>query len=380
MNEKNLYTLLDDIAHQDMPKDMDVLPALKQQFAARQRRTLSLPIMHLTRTAAIVVLVLVTSILVYAVARLGTDTDPGLRGTYIESLITPLNLSQTVGDITVTVDWAYADANRIAVAYRFEGEGAAVLRPTMMALNAMQLYTADGEELQPVRWNDIDTSTLGLIDANVYFDATVLSNDSDTIDLRFVVLSDVEFTFTLPFIRGIVIDTPQEVESNGLTVRFDRALITPSMTRIIYCYESPNFLLWIPGTVTLAYDDVLVANELGATYTWAMPVPTNGLLCQTHYFLATYETLPHTLTFTIESMHRQIYHTQDSMEHAAGIVAEYYFGLNIRHNRDSTHVVVPADPLLMEQAWQNAIDAADTNSTQFIDHYEGLWSFTIPLP
>src|SRR4051812_46636298 len=111
MDEKAFSQILDTLAARHMPPDIDLFPDVQARLKKKRSFIPLLQQRPARLVASLVVCLLVVVTTVYAAQLL--VRDPGLR----ENMVTPLNLSQTKGDVTVTIDWAYADANRIKLAY-----------------------------------------------------------------------------------------------------------------------------------------------------------------------------------------------------------------------------------------------------------------------
>ena len=149
--------------------------------------------------------------------------------------------AQTVGQLTATLDWVYADTQRVAMQMRFEG-----WQPTYRLWDAV-VTTADGQELylntaQPA---NEDASTYLLL----FYASDKLSGDSAQLTLNLPVqdandwqttLAAFQFQMTVPVYPGIQLTDVPAVTANGLTLRLERAEITPSYTSAILCYDKPT--------------------------------------------------------------------------------------------------------------------------------------------
>ena len=149
--------------------------------------------------------------------------------------------AQTVGQLTATLDWVYADTQRVAMQMRFEG-----WQPTYRLWDAV-VTTADGQELylntaQPA---NEDASTYLLL----FYASDKLSGDSAQLTLNLPVqdandwqttLAAFQFQMTVPVYPGIQLTDVPAVTANGLTLRLERAEITPSYTSTILCYDKPT--------------------------------------------------------------------------------------------------------------------------------------------
>ncbi len=176
--------------------------------------------------------------------------DPDLVSVAQAGLVRALSLSDTHDSITLTLERAYADANRIVIGYRLGlpetlgeyGGISAGMQVTPLTDSAGRSYAG--------------TSGGGFADASGVLSAHVLSFDASplppgvpeaTFDLTFPEVTGIpkstsktevlargpwHFHFTVPVQPGRVIDQPQQVTAAGSTVRLERVVMTPSLTRV----------------------------------------------------------------------------------------------------------------------------------------------------
>jgi len=148
--------------------------------------------------AVAVALSLTISAATYAFYQLRQDDDPGLTEIQDKNLVTEIGQSVTIDDVTVTLDWAYADAHRIALSYRLEhavSTGDTTLR-NVQPIDEFPLgrLTDDqGVEFPPMFGSGSGSSLADsegaminvLYDANANFDARAVSGTPDSLNLRF---------------------------------------------------------------------------------------------------------------------------------------------------------------------------------------------------
>lgn len=113
MDKRRIQQHLEDYAKQEIPDDMNLWDNIKTELTlpgrARRSRSFSLVLALLLTFGA--------AVGVYAVFRQQIIGDPGVEGARDANLVTDLEESQTIDGVTLTLNWAYADANRIAIGY-----------------------------------------------------------------------------------------------------------------------------------------------------------------------------------------------------------------------------------------------------------------------
>ncbi len=122
MMKQELRQILHEIAMEAVPSNRDVWPVLRERLTAQPHRRQGLRLLPATRFGWLgfaLVILFIFSITAYAAGpwlnRL-FERDERLRHIDL-SLSQPLNLSQTIEPLTVTVEWVYADSNWVLVGY-----------------------------------------------------------------------------------------------------------------------------------------------------------------------------------------------------------------------------------------------------------------------
>ncbi|MFO7917866.1 MAG: DUF4179 domain-containing protein [Anaerolineae bacterium] len=225
----------------------------------------------------------VTYAVVPAVSRL-FQLEDGLQHVEQADLVQELDLSQTMHGVTVTLERAYADANRIVVDYT-------VKHPDDQRYEAsrLTLTDADGNVFpRTVGWGASGRSDLFGIElpegeGNYVnsFDAASVKGAPAELDLRlamelreFVLPTDTPgtsvgsssapaepaepmvvelepmpqgdvvgtfaFDFSVPFIPGRVVEVDQTVETAGVAMRLERVVVTPSEARAYLRFDPPT--------------------------------------------------------------------------------------------------------------------------------------------
>jgi hypothetical protein len=159
-------------------------------------------------------------------------------------LSTPLNMSQTIDGITITLERAYADSNIILIGWSVEGaEG-------LNAAFGGTIITSDGLKIRPsVGMFAVPDKALGFSGhATIWqFDGSTIVGAPSELSLKLDIspiifrLPDEEaranaehyiFIFTLPFYAGKVIDVNQTIEAAGIPITLEKVVVSPSATRV----------------------------------------------------------------------------------------------------------------------------------------------------
>jgi hypothetical protein len=123
MKKHELNKIIQEIADQSIPLNHDVWPGLRDKLASQKShrtRIWFFPSSRLGRLAFALSIILLISITVYA-------SEPGIFGMLGRdsrfknvdlSVRHPLNLSKTIDDVTITLDWVYADKDWVLIGYK----------------------------------------------------------------------------------------------------------------------------------------------------------------------------------------------------------------------------------------------------------------------
>jgi hypothetical protein len=281
MDERDIRQALHSVAEQEIPEDMDLWPTIQKQLEKPATRRVR-PALRLGKAAVVVAVAALVSAVGYAYYQSRMD-DPGLQAVDNASLITYLNLSQTIDGMTVTVDYAYADANRISVSYSASGS---VPIASSYVFGDVKFMDDQGHEFRDLLsggggggggGGPEATEMQVTFNANGSYDATVIQDAPDKLNLRLeITLAQMNdswllpngttvpntnglpdpnaqsvsvptgkqvgpyiFNFTIPFNKGRTLSEPVTAESNGTALTLRRFVVTPSMTRAELCFDLP---------------------------------------------------------------------------------------------------------------------------------------------
>lgn len=325
MNDDLLKQTLEEMA-QEVPDDMNLFPKIETQLKRQVRRGWFSTRMRPGWVALLLAVLLTLSAAAYAIGLLVESSDPGLAGARQANLIQPLNLDQKVDDhITVTLNYAYADANRIAIGYTIHGEThpdeTVTYSDVVLRDDAGHQFTGlfgggggggGGGSSEPPAWVPFATS------GEMSYDASVITGTPQTVNLTLAVTvqklgqrpasestpapdetvtpstgmsgggggggggkgtpleayviqtyDPVVFTFSVPFNPGITLSTPQTVTANGITMTLKNAVVTPSLARLELCFDAPAPPLntdWTPAVTLQIGKDTVVENRLASSF------------------------------------------------------------------------------------------------------------------
>jgi hypothetical protein len=291
MKETRVARILHEIARQEVPDDVDLWPAIQTRVQPRRRPSLWMRSRPATRLGWIflaLILTLALATVAYAVAPVVGQLfqqEAGLQHVERTALVQELVLSQTVDGVTVTLERAYADANRVVIGFTVSGPEGQRYDPYRVTLTSAEgtvfpLTTGMGATGQSdVLGVDLPAGEGAYV---MSFDAAV-EGEPPALDLRLAVrverttlppdatspfltsarppaeppdsavveleplptpdegaiVGPFTFDFSVPFNPGHSVEVQQTAEAAGVTVRLERVVVTPSETRAILCFEPP---------------------------------------------------------------------------------------------------------------------------------------------
>jgi hypothetical protein len=290
MKERQFSGTLNQIVEQEVPASLDLWPAIRAQVRSRHRTAWWArlkPATGLGWALTALIISLAFGAVVYAAAPAVMQLfrqAPILPEVAQGDLIHELDVSETVGNVTVRLERAYADANRVVIGFTVQGpEG------RQFELNQLALTDAAGTVLPWVHGygaaGESEILDLSLppgeeTHANV-FDASSVSGEPETLNLRLTMeleelplapeapdstsatvgslndppastvvelqpmpsgltVGNFEFEFSVPFIQGRAIEVGQTVEASGVAVTLEKVVATPSEMRATLCFEPPD--------------------------------------------------------------------------------------------------------------------------------------------
>lgn len=187
-HDTHLKRLLEAVVQEEVTDDMDLWSDIQRKLE-RQRPPRLLMLRRMANIAAVLVLMLTVSAVGYAVYQSQYGGDAGLDAVNEAGLFTPIDQMQTMNNVTVTVHEAYADANRIVLAYEGVYDQADTPVPAGGFDVQWTLYdTRSGQTIPPFfgggGGGGGDGDTLVRFGGMQNFDASVIEGTPETLDLR----------------------------------------------------------------------------------------------------------------------------------------------------------------------------------------------------
>jgi hypothetical protein len=248
------------------------------QAALRQRSSLTAvrdvtprrPI-RLARIAAIVVAVLLvagTALAIGAWLRQLIQGDPGLASVFDRGDGIPLSLSQSADGYTVDMQWAYADGNRLTLAFTIAGPAGETFTNLDPAFHISTVTVRSGGEAVPVAFTTARSTAVeeGIAGSVAVYDLAGFTPGGDTLDVHAELYVEsvtpaartaipspeayddwwtgpygpFVFDFSLPLsAEQRVLTSALDATDSGITIALDRVVITPSQVRVTLCYADP---------------------------------------------------------------------------------------------------------------------------------------------
>jgi len=304
MKEQQVAQILEGIAEDEVPATLDLWPAIQAQVQPRRRPrkwTRLRPTTRLGWAFLVLAFLLVfggTSWAVSSVVGQLFPVEVGLDHVEQADLVQELNLSQTVDGVTVTLEQAYADANRIVIGCTKDPDG-----QRRYSARHLTLTDAAGTVFPwthgygVIGGADIFKVSLPPGEkADVFvFDAAAVTGAPKELDLRLVmeleeivlppdapeppptpgsppaeppdsivvevlqplpvgaIVGPFTFDFSVPFIPGRTVEVHQTVKAAGVAITLEEVVVTPSETRATLCFDPPDggnkkWLVITPGS------------------------------------------------------------------------------------------------------------------------------------
>ena len=309
MSDETLRNALWQTAVDDIPEDGDLWPRIKAKVSVK-RTSMGHAKARLSLTVMIVLVALiVVATVAYACYRI--MIDPGLQSVENKGLVVNYNQtseptvfaavptqlmqasgpSKTHNGITVTLNWAYADENRLALQMTVEGfkppEGAQISDficklyvsnqqgVSIGSIDPVDVQIQKDKPGQPIlltyvsnqtidasRHDHLNLSmdlTIGACGPRWNFGEVTIPGQGTQTPTPPPLIGNYHFDIIVPVYQGLTLTPNQTLETDGVSVRLETITFSPSFTSLHICFESTgdrkfNFADWIPQVSIQAGD------------------------------------------------------------------------------------------------------------------------------
>ncbi len=205
-----------------------------------------------------------------------TFEDPVMEAVRAAGLVTTINKTQTFKYITITLDWAYADVQRIVLGYTLQTKdgksteaffanrtSAKLTDDKKVAFSSASSYPTQNESTNKTSMVvEFYTQAMVPVEGTTDFE---LNNDyfnpapkevNLIFDPQLAELSQsplpISFSFTLPLHPALIVKPAQTVKVKNIPVTLEQVTVTPAKTTVRVCYDLPDNRDWIPeGSVNI---------------------------------------------------------------------------------------------------------------------------------
>lgn len=399
MDEHQIKQALEQIANEQIGDDMNLWPELERQLDQKPRWK---PRTRLGWATAMVALFIMASATVYAVDQLLQGDDPGIEA--VSEEITYFDLTQQIPgetgekyNLNVTLNYAYADANRITISYGVTGEAKA--SEALSIYHTPSLMDDRGNQFV---WLPIggggggggggsnpDEIVQSASSMTTSFDASLLTDTPEELNLTLkievaystaelardnpmgmILAGETTFNFTLPLNPGRVMVTPQTVTAGGIDMTVQKVVVAPSLTRIELCYTDPepDDVIWQPyGRLEIAGEEILPESQIVTAGLAGLPLEETDP-CRALIIPQALQEENGEWTLTITNLTN---HAVDRAEVIRRLEADY--GIVV--------TVMPDGGFSYDTSQHNNFgEALFAINNDLMEHIDGPWVFTFTLP
>lgn len=409
MDKRQFSRILHSITEQEIPDDMNRWNEIKAKAQQTQIAALpSRPVRISMRAVFIFILLFVSAAGGYAFYQQTLPFEPrGMDGASEAGLLTSINYSQTIDNVTVTVRWAYADESRVVVCtetavdgsphiYQLERVGWRVRLYEMQGMLVDRIHLAyDDDKICQRAFSftlpaDVEIpDPMNLTFELVYFDkprpATFfeqlivghevsegLTSFDDPIvptlspevtrepmPVRDGGIGPFIFNFNLSRLGGVTLNPNETVMAAGIPITLRKLTVAPSKTDLEICIDAAGYENWWPQ-VSITAGDINTDWGGGSTRGYR----GTSSICYSLYYDVFIEEQPDTVTITITALEQHMHRIEGAYDKVKERAIELgaTFGVNGSYN-----------PLESQQYLNQAM-------VEFGYRIEGPWVFEVDLP
>jgi hypothetical protein len=335
--------------------------------------------------------------------------------------------SQTIKDVTVTLNWAYADTNRLAVRFTIAGvklpdgirgsQQTGLREVRITDAQGARLLGSEATQFQPGREPGTWVLTTSFGQSSHPFQDQVLNLTltvglggftTPAIPMGYVLtpgpipdslmeqvapIGDFTFHFTIPVYPAVRLEPNQAVKTGPVTMTLKSLSVAPSLTAAVLCYNLPDNGDWAPeAVVAMGGNEPVPANGGGLYGASKQEMASQTSRCWSVDFLIPYPASddqdvlrqffhnPSHLTLRVDSLHTSVHYDLAAMKTGQaelkkqGIEIDWSCpgrcgtegGYNIRVTKAPAGMTVPEALARFDKYLQRRV--------------EGPWTFEINLP
>lgn len=408
MDEEKFREILRSIAYQEVKEDLNRWPEIQARIVQESSQPRPRRVKRVGRLLLVAVLVLLVSAAAYGFYQ-SSRMPSGIEGAQAAQLVTPLGLSQTVDGVTVTLNWAYADGNKIAFEYDtfFTDDTGKIYTPSSDTPVTIRLMTRGGQILRSSQWRSTQDTTTRPVRLEFSIPPLLTQEVDLIVELVFnerpkvrTFLDDLlgvrrngnaltmgslpapestaevqplpvteggvgpfRFEVTLKVLPSIIAEPMQTVTVAGIPITLEYVSFSPTQTEVRICYaydKEMRRLAMVPKSALIIDETVIEAGGMASV--------SRPRYCMRHTFDVFIENYPETLIFRVDAF--EAMPASDGMLALAQAIGDDAI-LKVEPNADGSGYSISRTE--DEAAYQQALIEAGYR-------IEGPWTFEINLP
>lgn len=376
------------------------------------------------RFQAAVWFILVATLLVSALSAQNQLSDPVLEKARQAGMIASIGKSQTIKDVTVTLDWAYADVQRLVIGYSIQTKNGVKLQDLISPFGTDQARLSDDKGAQfsfasgmgaPAESTDhITTSTEfypqalvpGKNPGEVMVDNHYFAHPDPTITLKwelslggFTVPEGIPpqpgsslkpgetvpsagtftFDFTIPLYPSLTRAPNQTVQAAGVTMTLQQISMTPTKTSVQVCYAAPDQRDWMPeGSVKIG-DKTGLLTGTSLLLDKSQPIDYQHI-CRELSFSLFYDQQPATITVAIDHLSTSMPEGPGEWLQIKDVLAKEGIIINVKFEQGSHGGSGVSIDIVSIPKGVDFNDAVNAAREKLGNRLRGDWTFTVKMP
>lgn len=345
----------------------------------------------------------------------GANGDPVFSALLESGMIEPLGHVRDVDDVSITLDWVYADTNVLAAHVTITGLPAQPADPNAARIMPrIELRDGQGnifpESSGGTAVDEADPTTLsadfqfytqflapnaagdGYNVVDDYF-ASIYGDDlPERLPLTLAVTlveqgpmpsagtgsslnspEAVEFDVNVKVYGAITLQPHQSLTANNLTVTLEEVTITPAETTTLICYDLPDGGDWHPAvTLTVGGNESM----LRGTRLTMLPDPSQTTRCEEQRFGIAVEDSAESLTVNVEALRTSIPDTREYWEAVRDALAEYDIVIDVVMSGGRYFDIVSKPDDMTDMEFGSTLYEVQQSQLPTV---EGPWTFEVAI-